>query len=192
MRYHDSPGRGGESAAFIRKLEGLIESFPHGQCRREASYRSVMEIRIRKLDEDDDAPHVELFISGGGFAARQDSYVGDEEWLEFGAALQSFPKSVEHEVAFENGAPGGEFYCHILLRAFVYDGVGHSALEIRVSNQSRPPYGASAHFYAPCEAATLNRLGRSLELWARSKETEFVFSTGAASQRHAAERGRDA
>ena len=140
-----------------------------------------MQIRIRKLDEDEyDAPHVELFISGEGFAARQDSYIDDEEWLEFGAALQSFPKNLEHEAAFENGAPEGKYYCYIRLRAFVYDGVGHSALEVKISNQSSPPYRASCHFYVTCEAATLNRLGKSLELWARSKETEFVFSTNAA------------
>jgi len=40
----------------------------------------VVQLRILKLDEDNyDAPHVELFISGDGFAARQDSYVDDEE-----------------------------------------------------------------------------------------------------------------
>ncbi|HJR09599.1 MAG TPA: hypothetical protein VJ842_20225 [Pyrinomonadaceae bacterium] len=140
-----------------------------------------MQIRIRKLDEDEyDARHVELLISGDGFAARQDSYVADEEWIEFGVALQSFPKNIDHEVDFENGAPEGKYYCYILLRAFVYDGVGHSALEVKISNQSLPPYGALAHFYVSCETAMLNRLGKSLELWARSKETEFVFSTDAA------------
>src|ERR1700753_2039818 len=119
-----------------------------------------MQFRIRKLDEDPyDAPHVELSISGEGLAARQDSYVDDEEWLEFGKALQSFPKNVEHRVSFENGAPEGRYYCYILLRAFVYDGVGHSALEVKIRNQSQPPYGASAHFYVQCEAATLNRMG---------------------------------
>ena len=140
-----------------------------------------MQIRIRKLDEADyDTPHVELFISSGGFAAHQDSYIDDQEWLEFGVALQSFPKNMEHEVAFEHGAPGGKYHCYILLRAFVYDGVGHSAIEVKISQQSPPPYGTSAHFYVSCEAATLNRLGKSLELWTRSKETEFVFSADAA------------
>ena len=140
-----------------------------------------MQLRIRKLSEDEyDVPHVELFISGDDFAARQDTYVNDEEWLEFGLALQSFPGSLEHEVSFENGAPEGKYYCYILLRAFVYDGVGHSALEVKISNQSPPPYGALAHFYVLCEVATLNRLGKSVELWARSKEIELEFSTDAA------------
>lgn len=139
-----------------------------------------MEIRIRRLGEDEygyDPPHVELFISGDGFAARQDSYVNDEEWEEFALALQSFPANVEQEVAFEYGAPEGKNYCYILLKAFVYDGVGHSALEVKVSNLNSPPYKASAHFYILSEAATLNRLGKSLELWARSKENEFLFAT---------------
>lgn len=139
-----------------------------------------MLFRIRKLDVDEyDAPYVELSVSGGGFAARQDLYVEDDEWVEFGKALQSFPRNLEHEVAFENGAPEGKYYCYILLRAFVYDGVGHSALEVKVSNYSAPPHSAAAHFYLPCEAAALNRMGGLLEAWARSKEYEFVFSTDA-------------
>jgi hypothetical protein len=48
-----------------------------------------MDLRIHKLDQDYDAPHVELSISGDGYAARQDSYVSDDEWLEFSLALNS-------------------------------------------------------------------------------------------------------
>jgi len=140
----------------------------------------MMQFRLRKLDVDDyDAPHVEVSVSGEGFTARQDSYIEDEEWLEFGTALQSFPQRLDHEVTFENGAPEGEYYCYILLRAFVYDGVGHSALEVKISNRSAPPFSASTHFYIPCEAAALNRLGESLVSWARSKEYEYIFSTDA-------------
>jgi hypothetical protein len=87
-----------------------------------------------------------------------------------------FPQDVEHQVAFENGSLEPNSYCYILLRAFVYDGVGHSALEVQISNPSAPPYGASARFYLLSEAAQLNRLGESLELWGRSKESELVFT----------------
>jgi len=98
-----------------------------------------MQFWLRKREVDDyDAPHVEVSVSGGGFSARQDSYIEDEEWLEFGTALRSFPRSLEHEVTFEHGAPEGEYYCYILLRAFVYDGVGHSALEVKISSRSEP------------------------------------------------------
>lgn len=139
-----------------------------------------MQIRIKRLDEDEYvAPHVELIVSGEGYSARQDLYVEHEEWLDFGLALQSFPKSLAHEVVFERGDPAENYYCYILLRAFVYNGIGHTAIEVKMDNHSDPPDAASAHFYLPCEAASLNRLGKSLELWSRSKEYEFVFSTEA-------------
>lgn len=139
-----------------------------------------MNIRIQRLGEDYDAAFVELFVSDDGFAARQEFYAHDEQWLEFGAALQSFPRSVEHEVSFECGTPEGECGSYALLRAFVHDAVGHAALEVRLREQAPPPHCASAHFYILCEAATLNRLGRALELWSRSRGAEFVFPCDAA------------
>lgn len=124
----------------------------------------TMQFRLRKLDVDEyDAPHVEVSVSGSGFAARQDSYIEDDEWVEFGTALKAFPQHLEHEVTFENGAREGKYYCYILLRALVYDGLGHSALEVKISNHLTPPHSAAAHFYIQCEAAALNRLGESLE-----------------------------
>jgi hypothetical protein len=83
-------------------------------------------------------------------------------------------------VIFESGGPEGQYYCYILLRVFAYDGVGHSALEVKIHNPSTPPYKRLAHFYILGEAATFNRLGQSLEEWVRSKEPQFVFSTAAA------------
>ena len=139
-----------------------------------------MRISIKKLD-DDDPPHVELLVSDGDFAVGQNSYIYDEEFLEFGVALKSFPLNLAHEVIFESGSPDPKYHCYIRLRAFVYDGVGHCALEAMVENHLVEPYSASAHFYILCEAATLNRLGQLLESWTRSSETEFGFSTEDAS-----------
>lgn len=138
-----------------------------------------MLIKIKKLDEDVDAPHVELFISFKDFAASQGSYISDKEFIEFGKALQSFPQNIKHEVKFESGSPEPNSYCYIRLKAFVYDGLGHTALEVLVENHLAVPYRASSHFYILCEAATLNRFGKLLESWARSKEQEFEFSAKA-------------
>lgn len=124
-----------------------------------------------------DAPHVELVVSHGAFAASQDSYISDEEFVQFGKGLQSFPQNLKHEVTFENGSPKPNYYCYIRLKAFVYDGVGHTALEVLMENHSQVPYASSSHFYILCEAATLNRLGKMLEEWIRSKEQEFEFQT---------------
>ncbi len=137
-----------------------------------------MRISIEKLDEDVDEPHVRLIISSGDFSAAQDSYISDEYFLEFGKALQTFPQHLKHEVIFDDGSPDPKYYCYILLRAFVYDGVGHSALEVRIENHGVAPYSAAAHFHILCEVATLNDLGKSLESWVVSKEKKFVYPNG--------------
>ncbi len=136
-----------------------------------------MEIRIRKLKIDSygyDPPHTEFFISNNQFSATADEYIDESFWLDFGKALQSFPKNLEDEVVFHKiGVP--ETYNPIRLRAFVYDGSGHCALEVKIIKQSSAPYSAFAHFFILCEAATLNRLGRSLEMWVHSGEMNFIF-----------------
>jgi hypothetical protein len=139
-----------------------------------------MHIRISRSGRDDPPPHIELSISSRGFAAQQDSYIDDEQWLDFGKALQSFPQSLDHEVVFESGSPDPLYHDYIRLRAFVYDGVGHAAMEVRMENHSAPPYTSSAHFHVLCDAAVWNHLGQLLESWAQSKESEFEFSTSVA------------
>jgi len=139
-----------------------------------------MFLRVTRLDQDIDAPHVDLYISHGNYSALQDSYVTNDEFISFGRELQSFPKALDHEVVFENGSAEPKYYCYLKLRAFIYDGVGHSALEVRFENHLDAPYSATAHFHVLCEAAALNRLGHSLESWARSTEPLFEFSTDAA------------
>lgn len=47
----------------------------------------------------------------------------------FSSALPSDPfPNVAHEVIFESGSPDPKYHCFIRLRAFVYDGVGHSCV----------------------------------------------------------------
>ena len=134
-----------------------------------------MRLSIKRLNEDADALHVELIVSNGDFSATQDSYISNEDLLEFGKRLQSFPQNLRHEIIFENGSPDPKYYCYIRLKAFVYDGIGHSALEVRIENHGIPPYSATAHFHILCEAAQLNDLGKSLELWVTSKENKFIY-----------------
>jgi hypothetical protein len=139
-----------------------------------------MEIRIRKLEIDSygyDPPHTEFFISNNQFSATIDEYIDESFWVDFGKSLQLFPKHLQDEVVFPKiGIP--ETYNPIYLRAFVYDGSGHCALEVKIIHQSSAPYSAFAHFFILREAASLNRLGKSLEKWVNSDEWEFVFNDG--------------
>jgi len=136
-----------------------------------------MRIRILHCDDiEDDTPHVDIFVDHDGYAARQDTYVERHEFATFGRALQSFPQTLKQEVSFESGSPGPKWACHILLRAFVSDASGHTCLEVLMSNNCDGQYHASVHFHIPCEAATLNRLGQSLEAWAQSESRSYEYS----------------
>ncbi len=136
-----------------------------------------MKLRIRYYsDLEDDSPHVEMFVEGDGYAARQDTYAERKEFAAFGRALQALPQTLKQEVLFENGSPSPRWACHIRLRAFVADSSGHTVLEVRMSNNRSGHHHASAHFHIRCEAAALNRFGQSLESWAHSQRSEFEYS----------------
>src|SRR5689334_14188531 len=94
----------------------------------------MMELTISKYDDDDDSPHTFVVVSGDGRAAQQDFYIDDASWLDFAHALQEFPRDLDHIVLFENGSPHPDFYCHIELRAYVYDNVGHTALRVQMTS----------------------------------------------------------
>ena len=136
-----------------------------------------MQITIRQYDEDD-PPHTLVAVSGGGCAAQQDAYIDEASWLEFGRALQGFPRDLTHAVTFAHGSPDPSSYCHIELRAYVYDSVGHTALRVRMTNHGRDPQARSASFSLLVEAATLNRFGARLEQWVLGTEPGFEFSFG--------------
>ncbi|WP_321866906.1 hypothetical protein [Paraburkholderia tropica] len=108
-------------------------------------------------------------VQASGFAAKVNFY-GDLETLEaFGCSLCRFPRSLKDEVTFENGS--------IALRAFVFDGVGHSALEIECQRSGTRLVSAHSLFAVELEPATINRLGSELVSWTSSDAEEaFVFT----------------
>jgi hypothetical protein len=109
-------------------------------------------------------------VQASGFAAKINFY-GDLKTIEtFGCSLCEFPRSPKDEIAFENGS--------IALRAFVFDGVGHSALEIECQRNGTRLVSAHSLFAVELEPATINRLGSELANWASSSvEQSFVFTT---------------
>ena len=134
-----------------------------------------MIFTIHRLD-DDDAPHTQIGVADGGYSASQDSHVSPQYWIEFGQALQSFPQTPKHEALFESGSRDAGWYCFIRLRAYERDMAGHAAFEVEMTNHATGASHRSSHFHVFCEAAALNRLGHSLERWARSDRPKFEFT----------------
>jgi hypothetical protein len=64
------------------------------------------------------------------------------------------------------------------LRAFLYDSVGHDAIEFAADNHRAVPWQGQARLFIQCEAATINRLGDDLEAWTRHPDAP-LFSNAA-------------
>jgi hypothetical protein len=117
-------------------------------------------------------------IEGSGFAATVDFFNYPEALQKFGRALHEFPRSPTDEVVCENGSSAPNSYSWLVLRAFVFDSVGHSALEVECERNGTRLASARSRFAVELEPATLNRLGLELASWASSvSEQSFVFDS---------------
>jgi hypothetical protein len=148
---------GGGSAFFVRRRYTIVRFTVH-------------------ILDDDEPAHTQICVAERDYSAGQDSYVSAEEFIAFGRALQSFPQTRGHEAVFESGSRDSRYSCFIRLRAFERDLSGHAAFEVEMSNHAVGASHCSAHFHIFTEAAVLNRLGQSLESWARSERKEFEFT----------------
>lgn len=88
-----------------------------------------------------------------------------EELTDFGRLLTAFPSRAQDEIRFELGSLTEKWACYVLLRAYLFDAVGHAALEIHIDNRDSSPRCARANFSICCEVAALNRLGSDLQRW---------------------------
>lgn len=125
--------------------------------------------------DDDEMLQVEVSLQGSGYAATQDVYVYPADLEKFGHRLEAFPASASDEAMLEIGSADEKAYCWLKLRAYVYDGRGHSALELCVKRNGAPHVCAQAQFSVQIEAASLNSLGAQITKWAASNENPLVF-----------------
>jgi hypothetical protein len=122
-----------------------------------------------------------IFERGDGYAAAQDVYVYPAALAEFARKLQSFPATAADEVTLEAGSVDPEGYSRIKLRAYVYDGSGHTALQFSAWGNPVAQLRASIDVCVPVEAAAFNLLGEQLGVWANSNDEPFEFRSGRAS-----------
>lgn len=122
-------------------------------------------VTFTRLPYDDSAWHVEVCASNGTYSAAQDFYVYPADLADFGLRLVTFPSDIRDEVRYELGSRTEDWAYYLLMRAFLYDSVGHAALDFAVDNRRIIPGNAQASFSITCEVAALNRLGEQLQAW---------------------------
>ena len=138
-----------------------------------------MQLTFEPLWRDYDGMlNLRFSMQGSGFAAEIDFYDYLASIEAFGRTLQEFPRSSTDEVVFENGSNAPNAYSSLVLRAFVFDGVGHSALEVECQRNGTRLICARSRFAVDLEPATINRLGYELANWASSAtDRSFLFNS---------------
>ncbi len=96
--------------------------------------------------------------------------------VAFGEKLQKFPRNLKDEVTLEIGKDDEHSYNYLFLRAYLYDTVGHAALEVKMRKNGALVIAAQAQFSVTTEVASLNEFGRVLSQWAQSAETKLEYS----------------
>jgi len=119
---------------------------------------------------------VEIHASAGGFASALDFYAYPDQFLAFGRALVDFTGASNHEPTFEVGSTEQGSYCWLRLRAYSFDKLGHSALEISIRQNGSRQIQASSQFSGQLEVAAINKLGNEIIHWSSSGAEEMCFT----------------
>ncbi|SDY09378.1 hypothetical protein [Hymenobacter psychrophilus] len=96
---------------------------------------------------------------------------GDTDmWQTFGQQLQSFPQHAAARIIFES-----QLENYLLLEAYCYDAMGHTALRVVTDNKAEDPHRRRSEFSLPAEVASLNHLGRLLANWQVADNTVILW-----------------
>jgi hypothetical protein len=129
----------------------------------------------RRWLDDDGMLQVDVSARYGGYATYQDVYVYPDDLDEFGKRLAAYGASVAEEVVLEIGSTDERAYCWLRLRAFQYDAVGHSAIEVSTQRNGAPHVRARCQFTVPLEIASINALGIQIQAWAHGNDQPLSF-----------------
>ncbi len=124
--------------------------------------------------DDDGMLQIVVRAAGPGASASMEvySYPGDVE--AFASRLEAFPSSSKDEVAWESGDSDPKWYGHMLLRAHVLNGRGHSAIEVLMDVRGDPPHRAKSNFFLRCNPADLNEMGRNIRAWLQNPTEQIT------------------
>ena len=119
---------------------------------------------------------ISLAATNGSFSGAQVFYADPQDLARFGRELASFPSQAYRETRFELGSPEGNWAYFVLIRAYLYNPVGHAAIEISIDNREPDERAAKTTFQILCEVAGLNRLGDGLLQWVTNPREPFIWS----------------
>lgn len=120
---------------------------------------------------------IEISMRYGSYATCQGIYIYPASLSKFGEQLEQFGSSTSEEVVLEAGSPDESYYSWLRLRAYIFDAVGHSALEISTQQNGAPHIRARCQFSAPLDVSLLNSLGKQIKAWAKASDQPLAFES---------------
>lgn len=130
---------------------------------------------IKLYDDGDGAVHLSISVTTELYKTSLDDYTSMDCFKVFGQKLLNFPKN-STEPALEWGDWDSERNLNcLLLRAYLYDTLGHAGLEVKMRRNGKPIIAAQTHFSIATEVASINAFGKALTEWVESGGTAFSF-----------------
>lgn len=125
--------------------------------------------------DEEDVLHLHLTASNDECAVSQEFYAYVQNVHDFATQLLQFPKTVTDEVTFQIGKDEPKHHCYVLITAYVCDPVGHSALEVHVSQSGNREVQKHSEFSIRSDPAQLSTLGQTLLEWLKSRHTTYEW-----------------
>lgn len=119
--------------------------------------------------------HVEITASNGYFSGVQDFYTHPEDLKILGTKFRDFPQNLHDEVILRLGEKSDKYAYFLLVRAFLYNSVGHAAIEFAADNNLKPPHQAQTNFFILTEVAAINQLGQQLLNWIVANDSKLLW-----------------
>jgi hypothetical protein len=138
-----------------------------------------VEVIVRRFPyEEPFTLHIEFTASNGNFSGSTDIYCGPGDLEGIGSALRRFPLRIGDEFRFEYGSdnPKDRWYRYFVFRVYTIDGVGHSAIQFVMNNNSLEPFEGASRFSIRADVASINRLGEAFEKFAQLESQEFRWT----------------
>lgn len=120
-------------------------------------------IRITRIPyEEPHHIHLVWEVCNGNQKWNFDYYDNADSLIKFSEKLEVFPIHISDVFLWELGSeyPEDRWGYYFRFRTFVWNSVGHCAIQIRFNNNKILPYLEIAEFCIKVDAAEINRLGR--------------------------------
>ena len=167
------------SASNCGRSQAAAQHFVQRNCLRQLinpdARSQIMHIRFSVLEDYIETLHIEFHASTRSCSSTIDFETRPSDLKEFGQALCTFSGTENNHPVFETGSPEEPYYSWLRLRAFSYDSLGHSALEVSTNINGSPQIRQSSHFCGKIEVAAINRLGKEIIDWEASKDRDLQF-----------------